>query len=271
MPEKITSAHNPRIKNLLLLQSKSRERLRQNRIVIEGYREISRALKAGFIVRELYTSVELDISDHSAEILRQFPVTPFIVSAPIFEKLAYREGSDGLIALAEPKYLSLDELKIGETPLIIVLESVEKPGNLGAIMRTADAVGADAVIICDPLTDLFNPNTIRSSLGCIFTRQVAMAASADVMQWLKDKGIISYAAALTESAESYYLQDYTKPSAIIMGTESTGLSQQWLDFSTRQVIIPMNGIADSLNVSVSTAILVYEAMRQRLLTKGHGK
>jgi TrmH family RNA methyltransferase len=264
MPEKIISVQNQKIKNVLLLQAKSRERRKQNCFVIEGYREISRALQSGFTIKEMYYCPEFDLAKRMNGISLSYPeIMVYIVSATVFEKLAYREGSDGLIALAEPVNRTIEDLKLGKNPLIIVLESVEKPGNLGAVMRTADAAGADAVVICDPLTDLFNPNTIRSSVGCIFTRQVAVATTEEVMAWLKKHGITSFAAALTENAESYHLKDFTGPTAFIMGTEATGLSSNWLTAGTSQIIIPMKGIADSLNVSVSTAILVFEAMRQR--------
>jgi len=264
MLEKITSPQNARIRNLVLLQLKSRERRKQNSIVIEGYREISRALVCGFTVKELYCCPELGSENIIQGLAASYPgIVVYFVSVAAFEKLAYREGSDGLIAVAEPINRTLEGLKLGDNPLVIVLESVEKPGNLGAVMRTADAAGVDAVIICDPHTDLYNPNTIRSSVGCIFTRQVVVADSREVIEWMKKLGIRSYAAALIESAESYHLKDFTGPTAFIMGTEATGLSSQWLTSSTSQVIIPMKGIADSLNVSVSTAILVFEAIRQR--------
>lgn len=264
MPEKIISVQNQKVKNVLLLQAKSRERRKQNCFVIEGYREISRALQSGFIVKEMYCCPELDLANRMNELSSSYPeILVYIVSATVFEKLAYREGSDGLIAIAEAVNRTIEEIKFRENPLIIVLESVEKPGNLGAVMRTADAAGADAVIICDPMTDLYNPNTIRSSVGCIFTRQVAVATTDEVIAWLKKYGIVSFAAALTENAESYHLKDFTGPTALIMGTEATGLSSTWLNASTSQIIIPMKGIADSLNVSVSTAILVFEVLRQR--------
>ncbi len=264
MPEKISSTSNPRIKNLIQLQSKSRERRNQNRIVIEGAREIFRAVKAGFLLRELYYCSEFDRDDRVGELVHLLPdYSVFNISPTVFEKVAYREGSDGIIAIVEPRNLRLEDINFGENPLFIVLESVEKPGNLGAVMRTADAAKVDAVIICDPLTDLYNPNTIRSSVGCIFTCPVVAGTTEEVRKWLFVKHINTYAAALSDTAEYYHLKDYTLPTAFIMGTEATGLSGSWLEHCTSQVIIPMRGIADSLNVSVSAAILVFEAMRQR--------
>lgn len=262
MIEKITSLQNPRIKNLVALQ-KSRERKLQNRIIIEGYREISLALAAGFAVKELYSCRPLDLDDNLALIKRDIEQRAiFEISVEVFEKLAYREASDGLIALAEPRFLKLQDVKLSDCPLIIVLEAVEKPGNLGAVLRTADAARVDAVIICDPLSDLYNPNTIRSSIGCIFTNQVVACSSAEAIIWLKEKGISTFAAALT--AKDYYHETILSgPSAFIMGTEATGLSRIWLEGADHQIKIPMLGQIDSLNVSISAAVLVFEARRQR--------
>ncbi|MBK7173420.1 MAG: RNA methyltransferase [Bacteroidales bacterium] len=261
----ITSTSNPRIRNLLQLQSKSKERRKQNLMLIEGFREISRALAAGVVVTELYYCKEADQQGFFRDFGSKLNKTDiFEISKAVFEKIAYREGSDGMMALAVPPEERLNTLKLSVNPLIIILESVEKPGNLGAVMRTADAAGVDAVIISDPLTDIYNPNTIRSSVGCIFTTPVVAAGSEEVMKWLTQQGIKTYAAALTASARNVYQFDFRGPTAFVMGTEATGLSKSWLDFSTSQVIIPMNGIADSLNVSVSTAIVVYEAYRQRM-------
>jgi TrmH family RNA methyltransferase len=176
--------------------------------------------------------------------------------------MAYRDNVDGVVALVVPKSLRLADVKLPANPLVIVLEAVEKPGNLGAILRTADAAKADAVIVCDPQTDLYNPNTIRSSLGSLFTNQVVAAPSAEVLAWLKSYGITSYAAALT-GKEFYHHQDFTRPTAIVMGTEATGLTNTWLRGADKQIKVPMRGEVDSLNVSATTAILVFEACRQR--------
>lgn len=187
------------------------------------------------------------------------------ISRPVFEKLAYREGSDGFIALFEHKDRQLSDLVIKKEPLIVILESVEKPGNLGAILRTADAVDADAVIICDPLTDIYNPNVIRSSIGCVFSRQVVTCSTAEAQQWLREMKITSYAAELRASTQ-YDTHDYRKATAFVMGTEADGLTKAWIDFCDHRIIIPMLGSIDSLNVSVSTAVLLFEAMRQRRFT-----
>lgn len=261
MIEKITSTNNPKIKNIVKLQQKSSERKKQNTIVIEGLREIGLAANAGIELNSLFVckdiiSVEEVISELEYEKL------VYEVSKDVYNKLAYRTSTEGVIALAKPKHLKLEDLRLRENPLIIVLESVEKPGNLGAILRTADAAIVDAVIISDPLTDIYNPNVIRSSVGCVFTNQVVASSSDETINWLKEEGIKSHAAALT-ARESYHEKDLTKPTAIVMGTEAVGLTEKWLKNTDEQIIIPMSGAIDSLNVSTSTAILVFEAMRQR--------
>lgn len=239
MPGIITSTSNPRIRNLLQLQSKSRERRKQNLMLIEGFREISRALASGIELKELYYCKEADQQSLFGELSGNLGKAELIdIGMSVFEKIAYREGSDRMIALAVPLHRELNSLRLKNNPLVIVLESVEKPGNLGAVMRTADAAGVDAVIISDPLTDIYNPNTIRSSVGCIFTTPVVAADSEEVMKWLTGLGINSYAAALTSSAQDVYHFDFQGPTAFIMGTEATGLSKVWLDLCTAQVIIP---------------------------------
>ena len=184
------------------------------------------------------------------------------VSLDVFDKIAYREGIDGLLALAVPKYAELNSFKPGKDPLIIVLETVEKPGNLGAVMRTADAAGVDAVIIADPRTDIFNPNAIRASIGCIFSVPLFACTSEKCIQWLRQNNIRIYCTYLKASID-YLEADFRKGSAIVMGTEATGISDIWVQEADQNIIIPMNGIADSLNVSVTTAIVTFEAVRQR--------
>lgn len=261
MIETITSAQNPKIKNILKLQQKSSERRKQNLIVIEGLREITLALKAGMSLKSVFLCSEI-LPIEEVENQLDLNENYFVISKEIYHKLAYRTSTEGIIALAEPKYLSLEDLKLRENPLVIVLESVEKPGNLGAILRTADAAIVDAVIISDPLTDIYNPNVIRSSVGCVFTNQVVSCTSDEAIAWLKEKGIQSHAAALT-ATENYHETDLKGSVAIVMGTEADGLTEKWLDNTDKQIIIPMSGEIDSLNVATSTAILVFEAMRQR--------
>ena len=252
----ITSKSNPKIKNVVKLQ-KSSERREQNRIIIEGRREIERAVACGFIVDTLF--ICNDILKESVNIEANYIEE---VTLEVFEKIAYREGSDGLLAVAIPKYADLKSFKPKKNPLIIVLETVEKPGNLGAIMRTADAAGVDAVIIADPRTDLYNPNAIRASIGTIFSVPLFACSSEECINWLRENEIKIYCTYLKASID-YLEANFRQGSAIVMGTEATGISDIWVDAADQNLIIPMNGIADSLNVSVTTAIVVFEAIRQR--------
>lgn len=253
----ITSKSNPKIKNVVKLQ-KSSERREQNRIIIEGRREIERAVACGFVIDTLF--ICNDILSEPATGIQANVVEE--VTLEVFEKIAYREGSDGLLAVAIPKYAELKDFKPKENPLIIVLETVEKPGNLGAVMRTADAAGVDAVIIADPRTDLFNPNAIRASIGTIFSVPLFACSSEECICWLKSNNIKIYCTYLKASID-YLEADFREGSAIVMGTESTGISDIWVEAADQNLIIPMNGIADSLNVSVTAAIVVFEAIRQR--------
>ncbi len=255
--ELITSLQNPKVKNLVKLIEKSSERRTQNLIVVEGLRELSLAISADMEIEQLYFCADLGANEHELKASQYFEV-----SREVFAKVAYREKSDGYIALMKPKYFTLETLGLTENPFLIIVESVEKPGNLGAILRTADAANIDAVIICDPKTDIYNPNAIRSSVGCIFTVPIVVTTNEEVKSWLIKNNINYYSAALTAS-KLYTQIDYTKPTAIVMGTEATGLSEYWLDNSNIQIKIPMEGKIDSLNVSISTAIITFEAKRQR--------
>ena len=262
MPEKITSLQNPRIKQVVLLQQKSKERNKQNLIVVEGYREIKWAVEAGFTARSLFFCTELLNSD-SREALDMFKAEILTeVSRDVFSKIAYREGSDGLVLLATAVKSTLQDVILSENPLVIVLEAVEKPGNLGAVLRMADAAKVDAILICDHLTDIYNPNVIRSSIGCVFTKQVVTCTTEEAIAWLKAKGIRSFAAALT-AKQLYHKVDLTIPAAIVMGTEADGLTEKWLNAVDEGIIIPMLGKHDSLNVAMATAIITFEALRQR--------
>lgn len=255
--ELIASPQNPKIKNVVRLLEKASERKEQNLTVVEGEREIELALRAGYTLHTLFICKEL----HPAPI-HFSPEHSWEISKVVFDKIAYRENRDGLVALIVPKKLHLQDLKLSSNPFIIVLEAVEKPGNLGAILRTADAAHIDAVIICDPQTDLYNPNVIRSGIGCLFSNQVVVCTSDEAINWLRQKNIRTYAAALT-ATHFYHQVNLAQPSAVVMGTEATGLSDKWLQEADDQIKIPMRGQIDSLNVSTSTAILVFEAMRQR--------
>lgn len=261
--EKIQSVQNKRIKNIQKLISKSSERREQNLFVVEGAREINLALSGSYSPDSVFFCPQLSDKIDFFYIKDIIPAPIFFeVSLPVFQKIAYRENSDGVIALFKPKPHNLNDLKLTKNPLIIVLESVEKPGNLGAILRTADAAMIDAVIVCDPLTDIYNPNIIRSSLGCVFTVQIATANQSSVFSFLKEMKIKTFAAELTASL--YYQDvDFTHASALIMGTEANGLTEFWIEKADSRIKIPMRGKIDSLNVSVSTAVLTFEAMRQR--------
>lgn len=260
--ELITSLQNTKIKNIVKL-SKAKERKAQGLFILEGARELSLAQSANYDVDSIFICPDLFIKTDYPEVLDSIPDNlKHEISPQVFDKIAYREGSDGLITLMKPKSHRLEDLKIKENPFIIILEAVEKPGNLGAILRTADAAQADAVIVCDPQTDIYNPNAIRSSVGCMFTVPVAICSSKEALNWLHKNQIQTLAAELNAS-EWYQDIDYRNASAIVMGTEADGLTSFWLENADRRVKIPMRGKIDSLNVSVSTAIITFEAMRQR--------
>lgn len=256
----ISSTQNPKIKSLLALE-KPRERRKQQQFLIEGKKEIKIALEAGYKIGNLFYCEELiSLSElYSLNLSERFLIR---VTKEVFDKMAVRENSGGIIAVAEMKAHRLEDVKLSKNPLVLVLESVEKPGNLGAILRTADAAGVDAVIICDPQTDFYNPNVIRSSVGCVFTTQTASASSEETIAWLKKNNIAIYCTYL-KASEHYDRVDYSKPASIIMGTEATGLSDVWVKNATKNIIIPMGGKIDSMNVSTATAVVVFEAKRQR--------
>ena len=258
MAELITSTSNPKIKKLVALQQKSSERRESSLFVVEGRRELEHCLNSGFELDTVFVCPEifegrLPSADRTVEVSRE-----------LYRKIAYREGTEGIIAEVRYRQSRLEDLRLRENALIAVLESVEKPGNLGAVLRSADASGVDAVIVCDPLTDMYNPNLIRSSIGAIFTVPVATASSEETIKWLKDKGIKIYTAQLQDS-EWYYDTDMRQGTAIVMGTEATGLTDVWRKAADAHIKIPMLGKLDSLNVSVSAAILMFEAVRQRNL------
>ena len=261
----ITSHHNPKIKSLLSL-GKPRERRKQCLFTIEGKKEIGLALRAGYRIGNLFFCEDLISLREVTELgLPERALLP--VTREVYDKIAVRENSGGVVAVAEQKTHLLSNLSLSANPLLLVLESVEKPGNLGALLRTADASGLDAVILCDPQTDLYNPNVIRSSIGCLFTVPVATATSEETMEWLSVHNIPFYGASLLAS-RPYYEQDFRGPSAIVMGTESKGLSDKWTQHSQGNIIIPMAGHADSMNVSTAAAVLVFEARRQRGFSSG---
>ena len=278
----ITSAQNPRIKHLLTLQQKSSLRRSEGLFVVEGRRELEHCLAAGYEVDSIFCCPEL-LGESPLPGRTVGEASIFSLPSSLYEKVAYRGSTEGVIAVIKERRLTLDSLlhsspnssrmppplqlergQGGEapSPLFIVLESVEKPGNLGAVLRSADAAGADGVIVCDPLTDIYNPNLIRSSIGAVFTVPTVACTSEECILFLKQHGIRILTAQLQDS-RLYYDTDMRQPTAIVMGTESTGLTQQWRDAADAHIRIPMMGRLDSLNVSVSAAILLFEAVRQR--------
>ena len=263
--EVITSAQNAKIKMLLELQEKSKTRRKEGLLVVEGQRELLHCINSGYSVHTVFYCTDLMSDKHLNELeqaMEGMDCTFCSIPKHLYEKVAYRGSTEGVIAEMKCRPHTLEELSVKENPLIVVLESVEKPGNLGAILRSADAAGVDAVIICDPLTDLYNPNLIRSSIGAIFTVPAATATSEETIKWLKDHGIKIYTAQLQDS-EWYYDTDMKGGTAIVMGTEATGLTTAWRKAADAHIKIPMLGKLDSLNVSVSAAILMFEAVRQR--------
>ena len=258
--KQITSVQNPFIKSLVLLQEKAKARKQSGTFLIEGKREIELALKGNYEIETLLFLPEL-ISEK--ELSSLFKTTELIeISKEVYQKLAYRDTTEGIIAIAKTKSLAVSDLKLPKNPLIMVMEAIEKPGNIGAMLRTCDAANVDAVIIANPKTDLYNPNTVRSSVGCLFTNQIATGTTEDVIAFLKQNNISIYGATL-QNSNSYHLVDYTTPTALVVGTEATGLTQAWRDNATQNIIIPMQGEIDSMNVSVASAILIFEAKRQR--------
>jgi len=258
--ETITSVHNPKIKSLLALE-KPRERRKQCLFIIEGTKEIGLAIQAGYKIGNIFYCEQLISRQQLGNLADDKLVIP--VSKEVFDKIAVRENSGGAIAVAEMKMHRLEDLKLSANPLLLIVESVEKPGNLGAILRTADAAGVSGVISCDPQTDFYNPNVVRSSIGCVFTQPIASATSEETIAWLK-KNKINIFCAYLNSSKPYHKIDFTQPSAIVMGTESTGLSDVWIKSADANIIIPMFGKIDSMNVSTSAAVLVFEAVRQRI-------
>ena len=257
--ESVTSAQNRKVKTLLALQEKARLRKEMGLFVVEGRRELEHCVRAGFEIDTLFYCPEIvglaiGILEKAGQIIE--------VPRELYEKIAYRGSTEGMIAEVKVRERKLEGLEMKENPLVVVLEGVEKPGNLGAVLRSADAAGADAVLVCDPLTDLYNPNLIRASIGAVFTVPVVCCGSQEAITWLKDNHIKIYTAQLQDSSW-YYDTDMKGGTAIVVGTEATGLTDAWRKAADAHIRIPMLGELDSLNASVSAAILLYEAVRQR--------
>ncbi|MAT89136.1 MAG: rRNA methyltransferase [Flavobacteriaceae bacterium] len=264
MPKFLSSLQNPLIKQYQLLQEKSKERRKQQLFPIEGQREIALALEGGYRLHTLLIQPEITSEAWLQNLQPQLSeIEQIHLSTEVYEKLAYRGSTEGVLALAHQKDHALSQLSLEhKNPLILVAEAPEKPGNIGALLRTADAANVDVVIIANPKTDLYNPNIIRSSVGCVFTQSIALGSTSEIIAWLQQQDIAIYAATL-QNAVPYHMQNYHKATAIVVGTEASGLTEPWRVASTQNIMIPMQGFIDSMNVSVAAGILIFEAKRQR--------
>ncbi|GAB6184835.1 TrmH family RNA methyltransferase [Thermopirellula anaerolimosa] len=270
--DRITSLHNPKIKAVRALRD-GRKRVKSGRMIVHGLREISRAAASGVAFDQVFFCPAL-MNDTARRLLRELEASgaPLVeVTQPIIEGLAFGDRTEAVVAVAASPRRDLKDFKItrpGEPPLIAVVEGVEKPGNLGAVIRSADGAGAGGVIAADLRTDLFNPNVIRASLGTVFALPIAVASGAETLDWLRSRGIAAYAARV-DAAKEYWQVDFTAPCAVVLGNEATGLSGCWSGPGVESVRLPMLGLADSLNVSVTAAVLLYEARRQRSRAEMH--
>lgn len=262
----LSSHQNPRVKQIVRLRER-RERDKSDRFLIEGYRELTRANEMGAEIESLFICPELFLGENETELIRRISDSGAqIFSCPesVFRKISYRDRPDGLLAVAPQIHRTLQDLEksLSTNPFLLVAEAIEKPGNLGTILRSSDAVGVDGVIVCDRCTDIHNPNVVRASVGTLFTQPVVEAEGIETLQWLKAQGIKVLAA--TPSAKVEFTDvDLSGPVAIAVGTEQYGLSDRWMQEADLQVRIPMNGVADSLNVSMATTLMLYEVLRQR--------
>lgn len=254
----IQSTQNPRIKNLLKLQEKSRERKKQGLFVVEGIQENEMAISAGFVPEEFFICDELFSEAYKIPNSKQFFVSP-----SLFEKIVYRGTTGGIIGVYKTKFNELSDVRLPENALVVVLEAVEKPGNLGAVLRTCDGAGVDLLVVCDPLVDFYNPNVIRSSVGTVFTNQFISAEKSVLVNWLKNNNVQIVSTFLRDETKNLYDINLNRSSAIILGTEAFGLSEFWAEESDHLIKIPMKGKVDSLNVSNAAAICIYEALRQK--------
>jgi TrmH family RNA methyltransferase len=258
--KQITSIQNSLVKSLVLLQEKAKARKQSGTFLIEGKREIEIAIKGGYKLETILFLPEFISETEAAQLSKNVELIE--ISKEVYQKLAYRDTTEGVLAVAKSKSMQLSDLQLSKNPLILVAEAPEKPGNIGALLRTADAANLDAVIIANPKSDLYNPNIVRSSVGCLFTNQIAVGTTSEIIAFLKHQKIDIYCATL-QNATFYHTQDYTSSTALVVGTEATGLTQEWRDSATQNIIIPMQGEIDSMNVSVAAAILIFEAKRQR--------
>lgn len=266
----ISSVQNERIKQAVKLRDRS-TRNDTDRFLIEGYRELFRSVDAGWKIESLFYCPEFFLGVNENDLIAKIASSGAHLlhcSETVFKKISYRDRPDGLLAIAPQRHVSLDDLnkQLKNNPFLIIAEAIEKPGNLGTILRCSDAVGLDALILSDPCTDIYNPNVVRASVGTLFTVPVVESKGEEVIKWVQ-KLQIPILAATPHAAKEFTDVDLTGPLAIAVGTEQLGLSQQMLEQSTLHVRIPMCGIADSLNVAMATTVLLYEALRQRRLKK----
>jgi TrmH family RNA methyltransferase len=263
MPLTITSLSNPRVKHAVRLRDR-RHRDRAGQLLVEGRDELALALAGGICPQTLFLCPEL-LRPSEAPLLEQARAAAaevIEVTPAVFARLAYRENPDGWLAIVPAPSARLDDLVLGQNPLLLVAEAVEKPGNLGALLRSADAAGVTAVVVCDPATDVNNPNVIRSSRGTRFTVPVVEAGTPETLAWLAAHGV-RIAAATPQAELAYTGADLRGPLAVAVGAEDIGLTAAWLDRADLRVRIPMRGKVNSLNVATSAALLLYEAVRQR--------
>src|SRR5574341_745714 len=253
----ITSLQNPRIKHIVKLRENRRQRQQDGLMLVEGWDEIRLALSGGHQPQTLLTAPEL-----TARQIRGVEAEIITVNRAVFEKISFRENPDGWLGVFPIPQISLDHLELSQTPLLIVAESIEKPGNLGAILRTADAAKVDALLVCDPRVDLYNPNVVRASRGALFTVPTVETSNAQALEFLQARSIKILAASPQAEAE-YTQQDLRGPTAIVVGTEDEGLSEFWQNQADAKIRIPMRGKVNSLNVSTAAALIIYEALRQR--------
>jgi RNA methyltransferase, TrmH family len=258
----LESTKNDLIKSLIQLE-KARERKKSGLFLVEGLRELNLALDNGYEVEKIFVCPDFFSIDEAQTQINNTNAEWISIGPEVADKLFYRKGIANVLGLVKSQSKTLDKLPIKENPLLLVIEEVEKPGNLGAMMRTADASGANGVIICDPATDIFNPNVVRSSLGCIFSVPIAVASTDETLQYLKRNKIRSFAAHL-EATKSHFAANFSKGTAIVVGSEADGLTDIWRTASSEMIKIPMLGQHDSMNVSNAAAVLLYEAVRQRI-------
>lgn len=267
----LTSLQNPKIKQVLHLRERH-ERDQTGQFLIEGYRELLRAVDAGWKIETLFTCQELFLGSNEPALIQRLlsrGTIHFTCAEKAFRKMSYRDRPDGLLAIAPQKHLKLNDLKQQQKqkmPFYVVAEAIEKPGNLGTILRSSDAVGVSGLIVCDRCTDIYNPNVVRASVGTLFTVPTVEAKGEETLEWLKSQGILILAAT-PQATQEFTQVNLAQPVALAVGTEQLGLSERWMQQADLQVRIPMNGVADSLNVAMATTLLLYEVLRQRQLTQ----